>query len=445
MRTVTKMMVLTLTILSITTVALAGSWNIELVDGGGSVGVSSSLVFDSNEDPHISYVDADENLKYAYKNGSSWNISTVDTNGEFDSTSIVVTSNDKPRISYRHWTGVDELKFARNDSGTWYTSIVDTNGSVGMHSSMAIDSSDHEHISYYDTGGHLRHAEWTGTYWGITEVNIAYDTGNYSSIGLDSNGIPHISCYSEDGTTGRLIEAYKPSNWAVHWIESGGIDLGNYTSIAIDSQDNHHISYADGTNDTLKYAFYDGSGWTTSIIENTGNYPCFTSIAVDSNDNPHIAYTTLCGLNYAYWNGSSWDITTVSSGTNNGWDPSLALDANDNPHISFCDLSDGLKYAWYDPTGIEDGDTPTTPTGFALHSAVPNPSDGSASIGFALPYACEVDLSLYDIKGRKIAALVDGTHQPGEFSTDVKGLSSGVYIYELKADEFSDMKKMVVR
>jgi hypothetical protein len=103
-----------------------------------------------------------------------------------------------------------------------------------------------------------------------------------------------------------------------------------------------------------------------------------------------------------------------------------------------------LQYARYDPTNIED-DIPTTSTTFALHPAAPNPSSGTATIGFALPRACEVELALYDIKGRKVETLATGKHQPGEYSATASGLSSGVYIYELTADEFSDSKKMVVK
>ena len=104
-----------------------------------------------------------------------------------------------------------------------------------------------------------------------------------------------------------------------------------------------------------------------------------------------------------------------------------------------------MKYAHYGPTDIEDDDTPNTPTGFAPHPAVPNPSDISASTGFALPRACEVELALYDVKDRKIATLAEGAHQSGEYSATANGLSSGVYIYEMTADEFSDSKKMVVK
>jgi len=97
------------------------------------------------------------------------------------------------------------------------------------------------------------------------------------------------------------------------------------------------------------------------------------------------------------------------------------------------------------PIGIDDEDIPNNPQGYYLAPAVPNPSTGAARISYALPKTCDVELSVFDVKGRKIATLVEGEHSPGEFSTSVNGLSSGIYLYRLTANEFSNVKKMVVR
>ncbi|MCP4230449.1 MAG: M6 family metalloprotease domain-containing protein [bacterium] len=94
--------------------------------------------------------------------------------------------------------------------------------------------------------------------------------------------------------------------------------------------------------------------------------------------------------------------------------------------------------------GIDD-DKGGTPLVFALYSARPNPSSGSAIISFAIPEVAEVNLDIYDIKGRKITTLVEEELNTGEHSRDVNGLSSGIYLYELRAGEFSDTKKMVVK
>ena len=89
-----------------------------------------------------------------------------------------------------------------------------------------------------------------------------------------------------------------------------------------------------------------------------------------------------------------------------------------------------------------EGDTPTV---FALYPVRPNPSSGIATVSFALPEAAGVNLSIYDIKGRKVATLADEELNAGFHSRDISGLSSGVYLYELIAGEFNDMKKMVVK
>jgi hypothetical protein len=56
------------------------SWHIETVDAGLQVGAYASLELDAAGRPHIAYYDqAGDDLKYAYHDGTSWQIHTVDT------------------------------------------------------------------------------------------------------------------------------------------------------------------------------------------------------------------------------------------------------------------------------------------------------------------------------------------------------------------------------
>jgi hypothetical protein len=58
----------------------------------------------------------------------------------------------------------------------------------------------------------------------------------------------------------------------------------------------------------------------------------------------------------------------------------------------------------------------------------------------------EVQLTVYDLLGRKVAVLVDGVQSPGrhEVVFDARNLASGVYVYRMTAGPFSASKKLTI-
>jgi hypothetical protein len=86
------------------------------------------------------------------------------------------------------------------------------------------------------------------------------------------------------------------------------------------------------------------------------------------------------------------------------------------------------------------------PDAFKLEQNYPNPFNPSTTITFNIPKANIVELKVYDILGREVANLVSGFKQPGVYRVDfdASGLSSGVYVYRLKAGDFLESKKMTL-
>jgi len=88
----------------------------------------------------------------------------------------------------------------------------------------------------------------------------------------------------------------------------------------------------------------------------------------------------------------------------------------------------------------------TIPDKFALKQNYPNPFNPSTVIRFQLSVAGNASLKVYDLLGREITTLVNESLQPGTYEVrfDAKELSSGIYLYTLRTDNFSETKKMVL-
>ena len=86
------------------------------------------------------------------------------------------------------------------------------------------------------------------------------------------------------------------------------------------------------------------------------------------------------------------------------------------------------------------------PDTVALAGSYPNPARQTATIRVALPEARAVTLTVYDVQGRVVKRLTDGTLSAGfhDVALDVSGLTSGVYVYRLTAGDFTAAKQLVV-
>jgi phosphatidylserine/phosphatidylglycerophosphate/cardiolipin synthase-like enzyme len=83
---------------------------------------------------------------------------------------------------------------------------------------------------------------------------------------------------------------------------------------------------------------------------------------------------------------------------------------------------------------------------YKLFQNYPNPFNPVTTIKFELPKAEKVTLSIYDILGRRLKTLFDGNAPAGVMAIDFNadGLSSGIYFYRVKTDDFAATKKLIL-
>ncbi len=87
-----------------------------------------------------------------------------------------------------------------------------------------------------------------------------------------------------------------------------------------------------------------------------------------------------------------------------------------------------------------------SPTEFSLSQNFPNPFNPSTTIKFSVPAAGKVTLEVFNVIGEKVALLVDEVKESGNYDVnfDASQLSSGTYLYQLKAGSFVETKKMIL-
>jgi hypothetical protein len=86
------------------------------------------------------------------------------------------------------------------------------------------------------------------------------------------------------------------------------------------------------------------------------------------------------------------------------------------------------------------------PEQYFLYQNYPNPFNPTTLIKFDLPQAGNVELTVYDILGRKVKQLLKETKPAGtyEVTFNASRLASGVYIYSIKSNDFTASKKLML-
>ena len=92
-----------------------------------------------------------------------------------------------------------------------------------------------------------------------------------------------------------------------------------------------------------------------------------------------------------------------------------------------------------------------TPFEFALHQNYPNPFNPETNIQFDVAENSDVNVSIFNIMGQKVATLVNGNMDAGIYHIKWNGLSdkgialpSGMYFYKMKSSEYQSVKKLVL-
>ncbi|MDI6401448.1 T9SS type A sorting domain-containing protein [Balneolaceae bacterium ANBcel3] len=87
-----------------------------------------------------------------------------------------------------------------------------------------------------------------------------------------------------------------------------------------------------------------------------------------------------------------------------------------------------------------------SPARFKLAQNFPNPFNPNTIIRYQISERADVRIEVFDALGRNVAVLKSGVHSPGSYQVnfDASHLSSGIYIYRLRAGDFTETRQMIL-
>lgn len=280
-------------------------WHTQTVDSTAPSVYETSIALDSDGYPHIGYAKQTcpgfgpcaSSLHYAYLDNTGWHTTTVDNNGDVGSNlELALDSNDLPHITYLD-KGNETIKYAHFDSSDWQIDPVAAAGGSIVHTSIDVDRNNFPHVSYIDrSNDDLTYAYLDGSGWHTQTVDSIGSVGWQNSLRLDGNDKPHIGY--EDSTNNTLKYAtLDNSTWVSETIAANINWEGVRPSLAIDSNELPHVAFASvfdcnmfSCQFNLHYIYFDGAHWEMETLVNSHSAGSFLSLALDAEDYPHIGY-----------------------------------------------------------------------------------------------------------------------------------------------------------
>lgn len=352
-------------------------------------------------------------------NGTNWNEINSGFPDSSNVYSLAVNSNDYIFAS------TDEGVFCSIDNGeNWTIKMPST--STGA---LAIDSNN---IIFVDTDDGIYRSSDNGEIWSKTNNGLPQQFINFSFAINSKNYI-----FTGSGGAYQVYGVYRSTDSGDNW---NGINNGLPSNI-------HAFSFAVNSSDDIfmgceNYGVFvstdNGDNWTEKNNGLPVNSAVYT-LAINSS-NQIFAGVWNNGVYFSTDLGNNWIQKNTGLTTNNV----RILTINPSGYIFAGTYGKGIFKSVNSTTSIlGEG---VTPSMFMLNQNYPNPFNPSTRISYSVPSRSTVRIEVFNSLGQQVNALVNEEKEAGsyEIEFEARGLTTGVYFYQLIAGEYRETKKMIL-
>ncbi|MFC1563429.1 C10 family peptidase [candidate division KSB1 bacterium] len=284
---------------------------------------------------------------------------------------------------------------------------------------------------------------------------IYSDNNNMIIFSYDRDGVKHLSGLLDNGSSGEIL-------WD---IEYGG-------KINFDSGDTIYL--IPHTVEASIYALSIGElgdpnglakGWTNNLPPNEPENPQPEGVYDLTTNEITLSWT--CSdpdnndLSYDIYLGDAKYMMTKKAGNRTSNSINISTDSlsQDSLYIWKIIASDGQattegptwSFYFTDDKIVSVNEEVITPIEYVLDQNYPNPFNPVTTISFQLRSFSEVSLKIYNINGQVVKTLISGKLPAGNHTVKWDGrneagqkVSSGIYIYHIRAGGFTATKKMIL-
>jgi len=252
--------------------------------------------------------------------------------------------------------------------------------------------------------------------------------------------------------------------WSARTGISENIGFSRNPCIAAGSDTTLHVVWQDADNvyGAIYYAYYDGAAWHPGVQVSPEAVESTTpSVAVDASGIAHIVWSDHRHVDTEIYY-SSWEDQVFQEGARisvapgHSSVPTVAAGSAGGLAVVWSDLRNGTADLYFrtidDQSGISaEGSAVEADGGVRLAAPSPNPFSSSTRIGFVLARDARAVIRAYDVEGRLVATLADGTYGAGAHSVDWDGkmpagkrAATGIYFVRCSSPIGEDVRRVVI-